>query len=504
MVNVNRKLHYAVWLLAAAVIVCIGIAVFGSRVKPANEEGVNNAKTDVDESESFVDRWAKAFCSRDAEFIAAHSDENVIKSMQESGLLTIDGSTVTFGQSSPWPVSAEDKSCYDIVKVQAGSVTINYYAINSEPHITVWQEKINFKLTDGEAKVTDEELLVFDAIDTYEDFCKAYPASDEGNITGSWIDYTQNGLGEILNQNALADREVYEQLFNPQDALRYLLNLTDEKDAIEYAQSTGENTQTIRVTFKKDNVYMDFKMVQMTDEDGNYGIWIPCDAAPDDFYAQATLINSYKLDLTNDKIDDEIRVYLLGAAPEETLTSDLVEKLVSSDNYRLEIKFFDGAAADSDSLIEVGTLAAVHMQNAQFSIVGDSDGNNYILESSVYEINGSGVYEYSVYDYSKADKNIVDSFSVSFEFDDSKDKLHKVTDFKNHIEKWLDAGTQHYQTAVLIAATDVSNTTGKYTFVPMPDTDSSYKYESSVFYNNVWERTGIIVSRLQGPQTIFC
>jgi hypothetical protein len=136
--------------------------------------------------------------------------------------------------------------------------------------------------------------------------------------------------------------------------------------------------------------------------------------------------------------------------------------------------------------------------------VGDSDGNNYILESSVYEINGSGVYEYSVYDYSKADKNIVDSFSVSFEFDDSKDKLDKVTDFKNHIEKWLDAGTQYYQTAVLIAATDVSNTTGKYTFVPMPDTDSSYKYASSVFYNNVWERTGIIVSRLQGPQTIFC
>lgn len=229
---------------------------------------------DLTGSEKLAESWADAFESRDGYALRDMMSREAWTQMSgEDGLAVEEDGDLFFGWSSPWPVD------YRILSLNGQTAEILYYAWVSDPHVYVWRETLQLAQQDGIWKVNGEELTLLDDITSAEQFYMAYP---DGEITGTMMDYQQNGMGEALNQNALDNREseFYNSLFDPAGAARYLLNIAgssggesaDESGQVTVSAEELSDTAAVRITFGEDGTTVEVSMIRPYGEDG---IWIP-------------------------------------------------------------------------------------------------------------------------------------------------------------------------------------------------------------------------------------
>ncbi len=217
-----------------------------------------------------IQQWAEAFISRDGNRIAALSSPELTAALAKEEMLTGSAGQYSFGWSSPWPLFETD---YEIRDHDENSAEIGYYAHTSDPHITYWVETLQYEWTGEDYVITGEELVSFDDISSGEEFYDAY----QYGIDGTMIDYTANGLGEVLNDNAArGDHDVYQALFSPESAAVFLLNLSDDPDAVKITRqgAAWNNLVRLDITFTKDQ---STETVSMLRPYGKNGIWVPVD-----------------------------------------------------------------------------------------------------------------------------------------------------------------------------------------------------------------------------------
>jgi len=254
-------------------------------------KGYNVLSEDIDLTETITDpeasrkvllfrtmeEWAQAFVNRDGEMIADMASLELISDLQDRDLLMGSQGHYRFGISSPWPEdSATDYSLYQYNDTQA---EIYYYARTSGSHITCWKELLTYRWDGGEYSITGEQLTYFDNISTGAAFEEAY----HGYIDGTMIDYTQNGLGEALNDSAYnavnganASAYEYDALFSPETAAVTLLNLSHDPEQIQITHHGIDTSGLVGldITFLQDQATVTISMVQPY---GKNGIWVPAD-----------------------------------------------------------------------------------------------------------------------------------------------------------------------------------------------------------------------------------
>ena len=293
--RVKNVLHYkkpALWIVLAAVVCCVAVAVC-FLTSPAgkgeetshteetaeyaedqytedvgvDEEGGQNF-TETDSMGAVYDmlmRWQMAFCGRDAETMA-----DMVTPELAAEMLTGSEGSYSFGVSSPWPWEEKDSYIYDYN--EEGAV-IYYYAMTSDPHVTCWRESLTYEREDDRYVITDEELTLYDYISTGEEFEEAY----HGYLDGTMMDYTRNGLGENLNENALLSSSMaYRDLFEPESAAAFLLNLSKDPEDIRYTlhEPEGDGLIGLDITFLRDQTTHTISMLKPY---GENGIWVPVD-----------------------------------------------------------------------------------------------------------------------------------------------------------------------------------------------------------------------------------
>lgn len=228
----------------------------------------------VQEVTDFVQDWAEAFSDRDGERILTLSTEQVQKDLEERGLLNRGEDFAAFGFSSPVFLWGEG-SGYEVISAESGEAEILYYGWTSDPHVEVWREKLVFSVQDGAYVVTGEEIQFLNDIASLEEYEAAYP---EG-LKSIWMDYTQNGLGEVLNEHALEKNSTgYRALLQPDSAARKLLNLSeaDSRVKIEILEEK-EQLARVRISFRTGSGEADGEKVEveMIQPWGAEGIWVP-------------------------------------------------------------------------------------------------------------------------------------------------------------------------------------------------------------------------------------
>ena len=227
----------------------------------------------VQEVTDFVQDWAEAFSDRDGERILTLSTEQVQKDLEERGLLNRGEDFAAFGFSSPVFLWGEG-SGYEVISAESGEAEILYYGWTSDPYVEVWREKLVFSVQDGAYVVTGEEIQFLNDIASLEEYEAAYP---EG-LKSIWMDYTQNGLGEVLNEHALEKNSTgYRALLQPDSAARKLLNLSeaDSRVKIEILEEK-EQLARVRISFRTGSGEADGEKVEveMIQPWGAEGIWV--------------------------------------------------------------------------------------------------------------------------------------------------------------------------------------------------------------------------------------
>ncbi len=258
--------------IALAVIVAAAV-VFGTDPWRADAGDAGTGQAAGAENEELrlaADAWARAVCNRDGNTIANLSTAQIREELEEEALLSGEEGSYTFGWSSPWPW--DDEQDYRIVECTESRTAILYYAWTSDPHVTVWQEILTWNREGGEYRVVASSLRYLDGISDSDSFAQAY---GEG-INGTPIDYLANGAGEALNENALENREYYqeyEDLFAPETAARRLLNLSEEEgqSAVAVGSRQPDGSVEVTVSFPADGGNAKVKLVQPYGEDG---IWV--------------------------------------------------------------------------------------------------------------------------------------------------------------------------------------------------------------------------------------
>lgn len=240
--------------------------------QPAVE--TTEARTDSDnsstaqESLQSVDQWAQAFAARDVKTIQDMTTDDAKKDLKKEKLLDDNGN---FGWSSPWPWFDEESGmpAYQITQSDDTSATILYYAQVSDPHVTVWEETLQYTKTDDKIEVTSEKLQMFNLITHGSEFEAAYP----NGIQNTPMDYQTNGLGEIVNEHAMSANGMSPDgeygLTDPVGAACYFLNISLDDKIIEF--TSDRDLVDFKVRFKKDNVVHHIIMVRPWGEDG---IWV--------------------------------------------------------------------------------------------------------------------------------------------------------------------------------------------------------------------------------------
>lgn len=150
----------------------------------------------------------------------------------------------TFGYSSPWPDE------YRLTVDEEGQqVSIRYYAGTSDPHATVWKEKMSFAKTEDGYRVTDSTVQVFDSITSSKEYEEAYWVADEYQF----VDYVERGYVAAINYQTEHDREegggpdrnaVYR---SPRTAAEHILNLTG---GVCVAISDSSGRAVVKYTFE--------------------------------------------------------------------------------------------------------------------------------------------------------------------------------------------------------------------------------------------------------------
>ena len=216
--------------------------------------------------------WAQAFADRDADTIIAMSTDKVQFDLEKKDLLVKEDGYVSFGWSSPWPMG-ETPYAYRTYNISESSdkAIIQYVAVTTDPHATIWEEELTYEWDGKDLLVTEEKITYFDNISSGAEFQRAYPFG----IQNTGVDYITNGLLVDLKNNAeTLDHPLYKKLFDPETALRNLLNLTDDSTMvqIQWQKDTKEGLKIAEITFLEDNMKT---YIQMFQPYGKDGIWIP-------------------------------------------------------------------------------------------------------------------------------------------------------------------------------------------------------------------------------------
>lgn len=226
----------------------------------------DNSST-AQESLQSVDQWAQAFAARDVRTIQDMATDDAANDLKEENLLDDNGN---FGWSSPWPWFDEESGmpAYQITQSDDTSATILYYAQVSDPHVTVWEETLQYTKKDDKIKVTSEKLQMFNLITHGSEFEAAYP----NGIQNTPMDYQTNGLGEIVNEHAMSANGMSPDgeyvLTDPVGAACYFLNLSPDDKITEF--TSDRDLVDFKVRFKKDNVVHHIIMIRPWGEDGIY------------------------------------------------------------------------------------------------------------------------------------------------------------------------------------------------------------------------------------------
>lgn len=230
----------------------------------------DNSST-AQESLQNVDQWAQAFAARDVRTIQDMATDDAANDLKEENLLDDNGN---FGWSSPWPWFDEESGipAYQITQSDDTSATILYYAQVSDPHVTVWEETLQYTRKDDKIEIAHEELQMLNFIAGGTEFENAYPKG----IQNTPMDYQANGLGETLNEHAISANGMSPDgeynLTDPMEAAEYLLNLLRNDGKVEITADKKDKTQVeLKVHFTEDDVTHYITMIRPWGEDG---IWV--------------------------------------------------------------------------------------------------------------------------------------------------------------------------------------------------------------------------------------
>ena len=268
------------WLLILLVFICVALSSsFFTSVSKDNDANNVTIKTDkisdsgiVMTRDRFVEKWCEDFKDRNAQGIIDAATEEVQETLRKEGLLDGKGKKATFGWSSPWPgmISVASSCAYTYLNDEKTEAEIVYCATDSEPHVYMWRELITIeKDENGDYKVISEELIRYEKIETSEAYNISWNAS---SMLQNALDYTQNGLGETLNDNAKNSRGgEYDKLFDPIASVRYLLNLSEDeaKVTIRPAESPGYGPYVL-IDFDDADFDISVSVLQPWGEDGIY------------------------------------------------------------------------------------------------------------------------------------------------------------------------------------------------------------------------------------------
>lgn len=275
--NVLTKKNAKKWVGFAAMTCCVAgltaaLFVCTPRTIKGTSDTLLSGRTGAvkEEVNTFMKEWTNAFSERNYDYITVHTSDKAKAALEKEELLVMDDDMNYFGWSSPWPSLGEDS--YRIIQKTNNEAEILYYAWTSDPHYTVWSEKVTFeKKGSKDYVITSESTSIYDQIASKEDFYKAYP---DGKIAGTPMDYMLDGTAEALNSNATGEsKEYYTDLLKADTAAVNLLNLSDKKSQVKVKiESQKDGKAVIAVTFKKDNSKVKVNMIQPF---GKKGIWIP-------------------------------------------------------------------------------------------------------------------------------------------------------------------------------------------------------------------------------------
>lgn len=501
-------------LLVAVCLLCLGTDPLADTAAVTENPSMAEAALETDLLEKAAIRWAKAFCARDWEKIAAMSTDETKETLKSAGLLEETGQAVTFGVSSPWPWNL-DYADYEILGTADNTAEILYYARTSEPHICVWKETLKLtQLEDKSIRVMEENLVYYDKIRSFQEFITAYPHG----ISDTPMDYRQDGMAESLNANALLSSSwIYQTLSDPQTAAIHLLNLDEDAVSANIIEEKADDSVLVNLHFT-DGAFT-VKMICLFAKDDLGGIWIPQDnedeetsedivpADPpksvpaysyspkqeilmgqhgaefdEEFYGLYTeeTVYSVTADVTHDKIPDRLDV--IAADNNESPHTDPVERLdgIGLGYVKVYPGTTDGGFENNPCFI-TPQLSSTHVSNGQTCLV-KKDGMDYLLTSNMYEIMGMAGYYYAVFyldpdDYSAV---CVDEQSVSFSISEGEDgadlpRKERIPDFIEHLEQWTGD-------SILFISCDAFGE--PYVWLSEGDT----AYTASDYYDTVWER----------------
>ena len=153
---------------------------------------------------------------------------------------------------------------------QNDTADILYYAMVSDPHVTVWKETIHYINEEGKFQVTKEELQMYDYIASAAEFDSAYALGI--NLTP--MDYKTNELGKIINERSVNYGYKDDPLMDPIQSATYFLNLLDNENKVKLEKVSEGDEVLLNIHFMEDGKTRQVKMVQPWGKDG---IWIPQD-----------------------------------------------------------------------------------------------------------------------------------------------------------------------------------------------------------------------------------
>lgn len=477
--------------------------------------------------------WAEAFCARDDNKILSLGSEQVIEKMKEEGLFDIyeteEGMQATLGWSSPWPWADGNFDRYEISYIGDNTVSILYYSVVSEPHIYVWREQLTLDEVSDEYVVIDEQIVYYDYICDGMELAMAYP---EG--LDSLIKHYEYGDGvRCLSENAmLSSSNYYRDLFAPDTAARYILNLleNDEKVKLTVSEITdreSENTATVHIEFVLDNVSVDVLMKQPKDS----LIWMPVEFSNKfwqyDLEARITHLGDYSLtegtdstvyvngpkeivlyeltaDITHDYIDDLVRVCINAY----DYTSNDYYELLSNTSNTACVKVYEGISEGNFNLKEpIYVSREVGAAHAGYGalLLCHKDNRDYLLNCSTWEGQGYGNYSYEACSISQTGSRMIeDCYTKEFSIiddaqqymsdgdtqhhEDNHDRHHdeqydkhgkmlgEIEDFRNNITPWL-------EDAIILVSCDNH---GNGSQILMSLTDEEINPDK--YFDEVWDR----------------
>lgn len=227
-----------------------------------------------EELNEFIQEYAEAFCDRNGEkIVSLYTDESTALADGEDMLLEKTEGGYSFGWSSPWPFFNDYRY---LINEGEKKADIWYYAIVSDPHVSVWKQEIRYTETDGKYYLTDTSIQFMDSISNRSEFDEAYLIEGEH----IFVDYIENGFADAIlshmeEENSPFDYTVYAK---PETAAEYVLNLTggvsiDESGRYSDSDKTGQ--ATVRYTFA-DGSEVDIPMCAFTGDEAADGrkVWV--------------------------------------------------------------------------------------------------------------------------------------------------------------------------------------------------------------------------------------